>query len=98
MHNKIDKQRGFTVEHSEQYSKPLITYNGKNSEKDYIYMDLLSTSFTWEKDKVCVRKSEKSNTLGTDFSSCSHSTCKAACAAAVEMFLYTLFVVVLHSL
>lgn len=46
MHNKIDKQWGFTVEHREQYSKPLITYNGKDSEKDYIYMDLLSTSFT----------------------------------------------------
>ena len=44
--NKIDKQQGFTVEHREQYSKSLITYNGKDSEKDYIYMDLLSTSFT----------------------------------------------------
>ena len=44
--SKIDKQQGFTVEHREQYSKSLITYNGKDSEKDYIYMDLLSTSFT----------------------------------------------------
>ena len=35
---KIHKPQGPTVEHRELYSNIVIIYNGKESEKPYIYM------------------------------------------------------------
>ena len=36
----IDKPQGPTVKHRELYSISVITYNGKESEKEHIYIQL----------------------------------------------------------